>query len=327
MPQFADTSKTYLAVGVQTNDTTPQATLTKLRTTGSNLQFQASNVQSNEIREDRNVSDVIRVTSEVSGGFDFELSYATFDTIFLALLGQTTWTGTGTTATPFTAVNGVTKRYLTFERKFEQGAVDSYEYFTGCEVDAMTLNFNSSEIVTGNCTVMGRAAFQATSSLAGTSGPTEGNNNRVYNTVRMVNFIREGGNTVGDNIMNTVQAVTLNIANNKRMSRAIGFEGPASIGDGQFVVTGTLTQYFQDNDLYNKFLNDTATSLYIEFDDLSAAGNGNRIKFNMPRVIYTNVAREIPGNNQDITVQLDFQAIYDPGIDGTLQVQRVTAAP
>ena len=326
MPQFADTSKTYLAIGVQTDDSTVQSALTKLRTTGSNLQFQASNVQSNEIREDRNVTDVIRVTSEVSGGFDFELSYDTFNTIFLALLGRNTWTGTGTIASPFTAVNGVDKTFLTFERKFEQGAVDSYEYFVGCEVDAMTLNFNASEIVTGNCTVMGREAFQATSSLAGTSGPLDSNNNRVYNTVRMVNHLREGGNAPGDNIMNTVQALTMNITNNKRMSRAIGIEGPASIGDGQFVVTGTLTQYFQDNALYNKFLNDTVTSLYIEFDDLSNTGNGNRIRFNMPRVVYTNVAREIPGNNQDITVQLDYQAIYDVSIDGTLQVQRIDAA-
>lgn len=326
MPQFADTSKTYLAVGVQVDDSTPQTTLTKLRTTGSNLQFQASNVQSNEIREDRNVTDVIRVTSEVSGGFDFELSYDTFNTIFLALLGRTSWTGAGTVGSPFTAVNGVDKSFLTFERKFEQGAVDSYEFFTGCEVDAMTLNFNASEIVTGNCTVMGRSAAQASSSLTGSTGASEANTNRVYNTVKMVNHIREGGNTVGDNIMNTVQAVTLNITNNKRMSRAIGIEGPASIGDGQFVVTGTLTQYFQDNNLYNKFLNDTLTSLYIEFDDLSDTGNGNRIRFNLPRVVYTNVAREIPGNNQDITVQLDFQGVYDAGIGGTLQVQRIDAA-
>lgn len=312
MAVFADTSQTVLAYGVQIDSTTQQTSLNELRNTNSSLQFTAESVQSQEIRGDRNVSDIIRTQSSTSGDIGFELSYGTYDDFIQGAL-STTFTGSGTDLDPYVGVNGSTKKYFTFERKFETGATDSYEQFASCEVDTLSLNFAASSIVTGGFNIMGLAATQSTTSVDG-DGYTPTNTNRVYNAVNMINSMEEGGVEFKSN----VQSMTMEFANNKRESRAIGSEAPSCIGDGQFVVTGQLTMYFKDNDKYDKFINQTITSLSLELeDDAAGSTHGNMILIEMPKVLYTNVARVIPGNNEDVLVTLDYQAIYDSGIDGT----------
>jgi len=318
MSSFADTSQTQLAYGVQTGVGVQQTTLTELRNTNSSLQFTAESVQSQEIRADRNVSDIIRTQSSTSGDAGFELSYATYDDFVEGALSSA-FTGTGTTLDPYTMVNGQTKKYFTMERKFETGATDAYEQFMDIEVDTLSLSMAASEIVTGSMGYMGINSTQSTTSIDG-DGYTAGNTNRVYNAVNMITSVEEGGVEYKSNI----QSLTIDIANNKRESRAIGSEAPSCVGDGQFVVTGQVTIYFKDNTVYDKFLNQTLTSIKVTLED-DAGTVGNQIIIDMPSVLYTNVAREIPGNNQDVLVVLDYQAIYNAGIGGTIQWDQIDA--
>ena len=314
MSCFADSSQTILAYGKQVDKDTLQTTLKELRNTNSSLQFTAESVQSQEIRADRNVSDITRTQSSVGGDSGLELSYETYDELLEGVFSSA-FTGTGTNLDPYVMVNAQTKSYFTFERKFETGATDAYEQFLACEVDTFNLNIAASEIVTGSFGYMGISADQSAASIDA-DGYTAANTNRVFNSVNMVTSVLEGGVEYKSN----VQSISIDISNNKRESRAIGSEAPSCIGDGQFVVTGQLVIYFKDNVLYNKFLNETSTSIKIDLeDDATGATAGNAIEINMPKVFYTNVAREIPGNNQDVLVTLDYQAIYDAGIGGTIE--------
>ena len=306
MACFADTSQTVLAYDTQALGV-PSTDLTELRNTNSSLQFTAESVQSNEIRADRNVSDIIRTQSSTSGDIGFELSYDTYNDFILgALSSDDTFPGA--------AVNGTTKKYFTLERKFETGVTDAYELFTDVEVDTLSLNMAASEIVTGSMSLMGIGSSQSTVTSDANATYLPANTNRVYNAVNMVTTVLEGGVEYKSNI----QSLTIDIANNKRESRAIGSEAPSCIGDGQFVVTGQMTVYFKDNGVYDKFLNQTLTSIQMELED-DAGSTGNKININMPSVLYTNIAREIPGNNEDVLVVLDYQAIYNAGIGGTVQ--------
>ena len=318
MASFADSSQTLLAYGVQVDADTQQTVLTELRNTNSSLQFTAESVQSQEIRADRNVSDIIRTQSSTSGDVGFELSYDTYNDFIQGAMSST-FTGTGTTVDPQTMVNGSTKKYFTMERKFETGVTDAYEQFDAVEVDTLSLNMAASEIVTGQMSLMGISSSQGAASIDG-DGYTASNTNRVYNAVNMITSVEEGGVEYKSNI----QSLTMEIANNKRESRAIGSEAPSCVGDGQFVVTGQVTVYFKDNTVYDKFLNQTLTSIKVTLED-DAGTVGNQIIIDMPSVLYTNVAREIPGNNQDVLVVLDYQAIYNAGIGGTIQWDQIDA--
>lgn len=77
--------------------TTPASALTEMRFTGEGLGLDLNTVQSNEIRDDRQVTDVTTVGQEAVGDVNWELSYGTYDTFFeSALYGQ--W-GTALTVT------------------------------------------------------------------------------------------------------------------------------------------------------------------------------------------------------------------------------------
>jgi len=66
-------------------------TMAPIRFTGESLIPNVENIVSEEIRDDRMVTDLIQVSRSNTGGFDFELSDATFDTLLQgALFG--TWT-------------------------------------------------------------------------------------------------------------------------------------------------------------------------------------------------------------------------------------------
>jgi hypothetical protein len=86
---MADANKTQLAYGVETVWGTYIGTLKKLRFTGESLAFNIQNITSNEIRSDRQVTDLIQTGADCSGGINFELSYAAFDDLIAGALCST----------------------------------------------------------------------------------------------------------------------------------------------------------------------------------------------------------------------------------------------
>ncbi len=75
-------------------NTTPASALQTLRSTGESLARAIENIVSNEIRQDRQIPDLILTSGQSGGGLDFELSYTTYDDLFAGAL-YTDWVGVG----------------------------------------------------------------------------------------------------------------------------------------------------------------------------------------------------------------------------------------
>lgn len=99
---MADANKTQLAYGVESAWGTAPGTLTKLRFTGESLNFNITNISSNEIRSDRQVTDLIQTGADCSGGINFELSYAAFDDLLAGALCSAWVNMAGTDGTKIT---------------------------------------------------------------------------------------------------------------------------------------------------------------------------------------------------------------------------------
>ena len=96
-PTIADTSRAqlrYISEAATPGVTPTNPALQNLRFTEESLTQNIENVQSNEIREDRQISDLIPTGATVEGSVGIEFSYATFDELIAAAL-----MGTYTTAT------------------------------------------------------------------------------------------------------------------------------------------------------------------------------------------------------------------------------------
>ena len=90
------------------------------------------------------------------------------------------------------------------------------------------------------------------------------------------------------------------------------------IRKGQFVVTGTLSAYFENEELLEMYLDGTATDLTFK---LGGASSKNYV-FNIPNLKFQNGRVVAGGNVQDVLTQMEFTGLYDSGIGGTLEITR-----
>ena len=74
--------------------TTPASALTDLRNTGESLSYNISTIASEEIRSDRQITDLIQTTAESAGVINLELSYSTYDDFLKAALFSSGWSTT-----------------------------------------------------------------------------------------------------------------------------------------------------------------------------------------------------------------------------------------
>lgn len=304
---IADSSQTRLAFIKEavygTTPTTP--VFTKMRYTGDSLKHTRQNISSQEIRPDRNQSDLIQVAGGAEGSVNFEMSYASFDD-FLAAALCGTWVDD-------VLVNGVTRHSFTLEKTFEQGVTDTFIRFTGMMVSTMALNASVQEIVGGSFGFMGKGGSVSAAALAGSTyndSPT----NDVMNAG--MNFANLSINGAGSP---KLTGVSLETNNNLRLQPVIGSIDSAGVGMGQFTLNGTVTMYFENKDAYELFLAGTASDLKFT---IGGAVDKQYI-FTIPKLKFNDGDVPTPGNNQDVILTLPFTALFDPAINGTIEVERV----
>lgn len=89
---MSDSNRTQLYYGIEsTYGVTPAVAFKEMRFTGEGLNKNIENILSNEIRSDRQVTDLIQVDADVSGSINFELSYGAFDDFLVAALYSAGW--------------------------------------------------------------------------------------------------------------------------------------------------------------------------------------------------------------------------------------------
>ena len=316
---FASTSEGSLAYGVQSACGTPQTTLKALRFVSETLNTTATSTGSNEIITNRNVTDLVRTGTSTGGQINFDLSYLTYNDFLQGLLqSSVALDGVGTVIK-----NGTTKKYFTLEKNTPTpDGTNYFSVFSDMQVSSMTMNIAQGAMVSGDFAFMGQTA-QANSgtSLDTVGGYTAINTNPIYNSLTNVSSV-----TIDGSASASVEAVNFTVTNNLREQRAIGSVVAAGIGSGQCVVTGTVNLYFATNALYTKFLSDSTFTLTVVLDDLTGVTNGNKYTIAFPKCKFSNVTKNITGNNQDVLLAGTFQAIYDSSTAASITIAGLVAA-
>lgn len=306
---MVDSSQTRLAyIAESTYGTTPSTpTLLEQRFTSEDLNANFQNITSDEIRDDRNVSDLVQVGSNAGGPVNFELSYASFDA-WLESLMFSTWSTN-------VLKNGNTQKSFTLEKTFEAGATDQYHRFTGAVVNSMSLAIQAQQIVTGSFDFLAKGSSSAQAAIAGSSY-TATNTNPVISAASNFAALAITGVTGPE-----LTALNLNVTNNLRQQQVIGSTEARGLGTGRFEVTGDLTAYFENEELYELFLAGSAADLTFELGGASTSKYefviGN-LKFETGKVV-------AGGNDQDVLAQMTFRGLFD-GTDNTLQITRTPPA-
>lgn len=201
---------------------------------------------------------------------------------------------------------GTTRRSFTIERNFSD--IGQYQRYTGCEFDKFALSVKPEGIVECVFSVLGQGQSGGTTALGGatynaatTSSPFDG----------FSGAISEGGSAIA-----LVTDVKLNLNNGLASLFVVGSSQTIQPSIGRSNVTGTVTAFFQDVVLLNKFLNETVSSLSFTIGD-----GTNTMTFYCPRIKYTGAPPNVSGEGP-VTLAMPFQAILDPTTNTNIQITR-----
>lgn len=278
-----------------------------LRSTGGSLRTNKSTVVSDEIRADRNVSDELQTAQDVTGSYNFELSYGTLDDLLEAAL-------CGTWATNVLK-NGTVQRSLSFEERLDMGGgAFSFSRFDGCQVNSLSLSLNARERITGSVDLMGQSEALDTAIVTGATY-TAANSKAIQTTSTGVASLLVGGSAI------KIRQMSLQVANNLRTRPLVGSLYTDSLGYGRCDITGSLMAYFESNALYQQALDHGAGA--ISFTVGSVANE--KYAFSLPICRLLNPERAPGGNTDDVMVTIPFRAIFDSASGAEMTITRAVA--
>lgn len=225
-------------------------------------------------------------------------------------------------------VNGTVRKSYFLEREYEDHSPVTFEYFIGMVIDGLTLTAPSQAVPMVSFTFSGldqtfsdattpttKLSVDGVGRIVGaTTVPAESVN--VLNTSSNVGRIAQGGSPVSGS--NFVTEATFEIANNLRQLQAVGTLGAVDIGVGEFSVTGSLNTYFDDATLARDVVANTESSFDIRFED----DTNHVVLLDLPRIKFSEGSPEVPGKNQDVTINLAYQAIRDADFNYTAKYIR-----
>lgn len=307
---MADSNRTslrYQEEGAGAWNTPVTTNMQRVRMTGESLVPEVENIVSNELRSDRMVSDLIQVSRQITGGFDFELSYGSFDDLLEgALFGD--WTTN-------VLKQGIVEHSYTIEKAHED--IDEFFLFSGMMVNEFNLTLATSSIATGSFGFLGSATTLSQATNATTL--TAANSNTIMNCMGNVASLVEGayGGTMTALTGIYVQELSLSVANNLRPVMAIGSNVMQEIAVGKADISGTLNAYFTSDRLFDKFLAGDALQMQFQITDGS-----NSYTVLIPKIKFETESIPAPGQDQDVIENLTWRALRDSSTGTMLQVTR-----
>lgn len=273
--------------------TPPNPTWQTVRHTGTTLALSKESLQSEELRDDRQIADFRLGARQVGGDISIELSYGSFDVILEALLAGT-WDENILKA-------GVIRRTFSVERFFaDLGAANKpYHRFVGVEFNTLAVTIAANAMVTATIGVLGLDFSVSNAPLVGATvePPTT--------TSPLDSFtgqLTESGQVIG-----VVTELTLNLDNGMAARFVVGSKTSIKPSIARSNLTGQVTAYFENSTLLDRFITEENSSLTFTMPD----GEGNSYDWIIPRLKYTGGAPDVSGEGP-ITLSMPFQATLDP---------------
>ena len=274
--------------------TTPAVTagnIFELRNKGCTLGVSKDSVTSNELRSDRMISDLRHGNIKVGGNLPIEFSFKEYDA-FLEAAMFGTWNAN-------VLKSFRTVKSFTMERFFSDLDTPYYSQFTGVMVDGFSLDVKPNDMVTGQFTLVGVTGAMSPTSLLTTGSPTASQTYSPFDS--FTGTIKEGGSTIS-----IVTSLSIDVKNNITPAYVIGQKSAGALPAGRSKITGSLTCFFNNVTMLNKFLNETESSVEFTLGD----GVDESYTFLLPRIKYSSGQPDVNGEGQ-IELTMAYEALYD----------------
>lgn len=287
---FAQGSRSRLAYGVEFTFGTAASTYTNLPFNTHSLNLTKDRVAGNEIQPDRMPRVDRHGNRQTAGDIVVDLRDADYDDLIKSAMLSTFSTGV--------IKVGTTPKFLTIEDYAQD--IDQARLFTGMAVNTMAVSLAPNQMVTTTFGMVGKdmtiSATEKTASAASGAAPFDS-----YSGDLAI------GNVGGSSAVAIVTGMDFTLTNSFAPTFVIGDDSAPSLEYGRAEVEGTLTAYFEDASLINRFLNETETEIEVSVDDPTGT---NAYTFLFPRVKINSADVGVDGPTSRI-ISLSFVALYD----------------
>ena len=191
--------------------------------------------------------------------------------------------------------------------------IDQARLFTGMSVSTMAISLAPNQMVTTTFGMVGKdmtiSGTQKTQVAATGAQPFDAYSGDIA--------IGAVGTPVASAI---VTALDFTMNNSYAPTFVIGDDSAPSLEYGRAEVEGTMTAYFEDAALINRFLNETETAIRVSVDDPTGA---NAYTFDFPKVKINSADVGVDGPTSRM-VTMSFVALFDSTMGTNLQITRPT---
>ncbi|MDB4215789.1 phage tail tube protein [bacterium] len=281
--------------------TTPAGDFTNLPFSTHSLNLTKDRVAGNDIQADRMPRVDRHGNRQVAGDIAVDLRDADYDA-FLESAMLNTW------ATNVLKV-GTTPKFFSVEDYAAD--IDQARVFTGLSVSTMGISLAPNQMVTTTFGMVGKdmtiSGTEKTQVAASGAAPFD-----AYSGDIAI------GNVGGAASVAIVTGLDFTLTNSFAPTFVIGDDSAPSLEYGRAEVEGTLTAYFEDATLINRFLNETETEIEVSVDDPTGA---NAYTFTFPRVKINSADVGVDGPTSRM-ISMSFVALYDATEGTNLKITR-----
>ena len=302
---FAQGSRSSLAYIAETAfGTTPASpTFAKLPFNTHSIDLSKDRVEGNEIQSDRMTRVDRHGNKQAGGSVEVDLRKADFDEFIESAFFSSF-------STDVVKV-GTTPKYFTIEDAAED--ISQFRTFTGMAVSGMSVSIAPNQMVSTTFDMVGKDMTQAATTASTGGTPTAASSNQPFDSYS--GTISDGGSAVS-----IVTSIDFSIQNSLAPTFVVGSDAAQSLEYGRAVVEGTMTVYYEDATLINKFLNETESTIEVSVDDPTGA---NSYTFLFPRVKYNGASVPVQ-NPQSRLITMPFVGLYDSTEDTNIKLTRTS---
>ena len=299
---FSQGSRSSLSYIVEsTFGTTPAGNFTNLPFSTHSLNLTKDRVAGNDIQSDRMPRVDRHGNRQVAGDIVVDLRDADYDA-FLESAMLNTW------STNVLKV-GTTPKFFSIEDYAAD--IDQARLFAGMSVSTMAISLAPNQMVTTTFGMVGKnmtiGQTQKTQTAASGAAPFD-----AYSGDIAI------GNVAGSSAVAIVTGLDFTLNNSFAPTFVIGDDAAPSLEYGRAEVEGTMSVYFENDSLINRFLNETESEISVSVNDPTGV---NAYTFLFPRVKINSADVGVDGPTSRV-IKMSFVSLFDTTQATNLKITR-----
>lgn len=208
---------------------------------------------------------------------------------------------------------GTTPKYFSIQDYAAD--IDVARVFTGCTVNNLAISLAPNQMITTTYTMVGKDMSISSTEIAETASAGEVPFDAYSGTLQ----IGDSGGALST--AGFVTQMDFSLSNGIEPQFVIGSDSVACLPYGRATVEGTLTAFFEDETLINRFLNETETALSVSVNDPSGT---NEYTFFFPRIKINGASVPVGGEGIRL-IEIPFVALYDSTEATNISITRPTS--